>query len=744
MTVDLPTTHLVDHEPATGTTSSPVGAAHEEVVRLDRNGTTVLVRVGPDTLPSVIHWGAAVGTGDTEGLLAALAVPPSDSVTTTQERVPLLPLHSAGWLGRPGLLGHRAGRDWSPAFDAVQHRVVTHGAGADGGPGTIALESEAIDSAGHLAVHTHLELLPSGVLRVRAGVRNTGTEPFEVTHLEPAVPVPPQATELLDFTGRHANERHAQRRPFDIGSWVRESWGGRAGHDAATLLCAGTPGFGYRHGQVWAVHLAASGNQVVYSERTVTDWRLLRGGERLLPGELSLAPGETYTSPWLVASWGEGLDAVSTRLHAMLRERPHHPRRPRPVLLNTWEAAYFQHDVEHLLELAERAAALGVERYVLDDGWFGRRRDDTRGLGDWVVSEDVWPDGLHPLVDRVRELGMEFGLWFEPEMVNLDSALAEANPEWLFQTSHGPGVASRHQHVLDLGHPEAFAHVLGQISALVEEYDIAFLKWDHNRPVIDGGHWPTGHPGVREHANAVLRLMAELKARHPGLEIESCAGGGGRIDLATAEVTDRVWVSDCIDAHERHRLNVATGLLLPPELLGTHIGAGADHSTGRRLGLDFRAGTAMWGHMGIEWDLTTASEDDLARLGEWVALHRRFRGLLHGGVVVHADVTNRALQLDGVVAPDGTEALFKLSMLEHSLVWPPGRVTLPGLDPDVVYDVAVVGPVGLASPAPLPRWATEPTRLSGGLLGTVGLQSPYLSVDELVVIHAVASSTEER
>ena len=740
----------IDARPTTSTLDSATDAL-PGVVTLERGDAVVLVRLSPDELPTIVHWGPRVGSeGETGALLAALAMPGGDSVVMTQECVSLLPQHSLGWLGRPGLLGHRQGRDWSVTFDEVTHSVrTTDTPGRESG--CTRLTSEAVDGPGGLVVRTELELLDTGVLRVRASVRNTGPIPFEVTHLEPALPVPPTATELLDFTGRHTHERHPQRRPFDVGAWVRESWGGRPGHDAATLLCAGTPAFGYRCGHVWGAHVAWGGNQVLYAERSVTDWRLLRGGERLLPGEVSLANGETYTSPWLVGTWGAGLDEASDRIHRTLRGRLHHPSTPRPVLLNTWEATYFDHDLAHLLELAVKAARVGVERFVLDDGWFGGRRDDHAGLGDWVVSPDVWPDGLHPLVDRVRELGMQFGLWFEPEMVNLDSDLARAHPEWLFQTAHGPGIPSRHQHVLDLGRPEAFAHVLQQVSALVAEYDIAFLKWDHNRPIIDGGHSPDGRPGVHAQALAIERLWSELKERHPGLEIESCAGGGARIDLATAEVTDRVWVSDCIDAHERHRLNAATGLLLPPELLGTHIGGGVDHTTGRHHSLDFRAGTAIWGHLGIEWDLTTADPDDLDQLAQWVAFHKRFRDLLHSGTVVHADVTNPALQLDGVVAPDGSEALYKLSMLDHSLVWPPGRVTLPGLLPEVGYRLSLPAPrhrsdavYGTPEPPPAPpRWSEGGVTLSGRLLDSLGVQSPLLTVDELVVIHARATTPKD-
>ncbi len=289
----------------------------------------------------------------------------------------------------------------------------------------------------------------------------------------------------------------------------------------------------------------------------------------------------------------------SHRFHRFLRARPQHPERPRPVLLNTWEAVYFDMDLPKLLQLAERAAELGIERYVLDDGWFRHRHNDRAGLGDWFVDESVWgPDGLHPLVDRVRELGMEFGLWFEPEAINPDSDLARTHPAWVLQTNHGPGPDSRYQQMLDLGHPEAYQYVLERISALVAEYGIAYLKWDHNRALVDAGHTPSGRPGVHAQTRAFHRMLAELKTRHPGLEIESCAGGGGRVDLGVIEHTDRVWVSDCIDAHERHRMVRWTGLTLPPELMGTHVGSGADHTTHRSHELAFRAGTALWGHLG--------------------------------------------------------------------------------------------------------------------------------------------------
>ncbi len=714
------------------------------VVHLRRGGTSVVLRLGDRVLPCVLHWGPDLGEvseGALAAVLPALGMPFVDSVLTSQEAVAVLPQHSSGWLGRPGLLGSRDGRAWSVAFDAVSHEVGEAGTEAwpDGPAGAVRVRSVGTDGPGALEVATELEVLASGLVRVRGSVRNLGAEPYEVRHLEVALPVPAEATEVLDMAGRHTHERTPQRRPFDQGLWLREAWGGRPGHDSATVMCAGRPGFGWRSGRVWGVHLGWSGNQVVAAEHSFTGWRLLRGGELLLPGEVRLGQGEEYASPWLYGSWGEGLDAFSHRFHRFLRSRPQHPKRVRPVLLNTWEAVYFDMRLEKLLALAEKAAELGIERYVLDDGWFRHRRSDNAGLGDWFVDEGVWgPAGMHPLTDRVRELGMEFGLWFEPEMINLDSDLARAHPEWIFGTEHGPGLPSRYQHVLDLGHPQAYDYVLERVSAVVAEYGVAYIKWDHNRALLDAGHSPEGIPGVHVQTLAVHRMMAELKARHPGLEIESCCGGGGRVDLGILEHTDRVWVSDCIDAHERHRMVAWTGLTLPPEVMGTHVGSGADHTTKRSHALSFRAGTAMWGHMGVEWDLTTASEADFAALAEWIAFHKEVRGLLHSGDVVHADLANPALHLEGVVATDKSDALYRLSALDQTLIWPPGRVTLPGLDPDRSYRVSAQAPGDAAARTFAPGWAPDGVVLPGRILDQVGIQAPLLDTDTLVLLRAQA------
>ncbi len=234
---------------------------------------------------------------------------------------------------------------------------------------------------------------------------------------------------------------------------------------------------------------------------------------------------------------------------------------------------YFDHDLDELIGLAELGAKVGVERFVLDDGWFLGRRDDTAGLGDWRVDPAVWPQGLAPLVSAVRDLGMDFGLWFEPEMVNEDSDVARAHPDWILAPGGRLPLAARNQQVLNLTIPQAFDHVLESMSALIGELEIAYVKWDHNRDLVEAGERSTGEPRVHTQTLAVYALMDELKRRHPGLEIESCSSGGGRVDLGVLQHTDRVWASDCIDALERQRIQRWTGQLLPPELVGSHVGA---------------------------------------------------------------------------------------------------------------------------------------------------------------------------
>ncbi|WAP53385.1 alpha-galactosidase [Arthrobacter sp. ATA002] len=603
----------------------------------------------------------------------------------------------------------------------------------------------AEDVEAGLQILLELELAPSGLLRARAELTNTAEEPYRLQELGILLPLPSQAREILDFAGHWGGERAPQRTPLPVGVHLREGRKGRTGADAAYVLSAGEPGFGFARGEVWGFHVGFSGNHRTWAERLSNGHQVLGGSELLLPGEVVLGAGESYSSPWIYGVWGNGLDEQAARFHEWLRARPQHPSRPRPVTLNVWEAVYFDHRLDRLTELADHAAKVGVERYVLDDGWFGSRRDDTSGLGDWVVSDQVWPDGLEPLIDHVRSLGMEFGLWFEPEMVNPDSDVARAHPEWIMGPAGRLPVEARRQQVLNLGMPGAYEHVRNQMVALLERYPIAYIKWDHNRDLTEAGSRPDGRPGVHAQTLAAYRLMAELKELFPGLEIESCSSGGARVDLGVLEHTDRVWTSDCIDPLERQRMHRWTQQLITPELMGSHIASLRSHTTGRMHSLHFRAGTAIWGHLGIEWDLTRATPEENRELGDWVAFYKVHRRLLHGGRMVRMDSFDPALHIHGVVNSNATEALFAVVRTAVSDVEPLGRFRLRGLDLTSSYRLRDVtpgpDPQGFRRPAWWP--GSEGTVLPGHVLEQAGVFVPGLLPDQMRILHLETGSSSQ-
>ncbi|KGM14866.1 hypothetical protein N867_14635, partial [Actinotalea fermentans ATCC 43279 = JCM 9966 = DSM 3133] len=407
-------------------------------------------------------------------------------------------------------------------------------------------------------------------------------------------------------------------------------------------------------------------------------------------------------SPWVYGSWADGLDAAAHRYHAFLRERSRAGRRPRPVTYNVWEAVLFDQDPAALADLATAAAALGVERFVLDDGWFLGRRDDRAGLGDWTVDPTVWPEGLAPFARHVASLGMELGLWVEPEMVNEDSGLARAHPDWILRARPELPDRWRFQQVVDLTNPAAFAHILGALDALVGELGLRYLKWDHNRDLVDAGHPGTGSAAVHEQTLATYRLMDELRARHEDLEIESCASGGGRVDLGILERTDRVHPSDNHDPLDRVRILRWTGLLVPPEMLGSHVASPRSQGTGRTHDLNTRCAAALLGHFGIEWDLAEADVAERAELARWVAVHKGLRGLLASGHVVTDGDEDDTPSVRGVVARDGSEGVFAVVTPALSAD-SRRRVRLPGLDPDRSYRLAAAWS-HVAPPWLVPAW----------------------------------------
>ncbi|XUK61875.1 Alpha-galactosidase [Plantibacter sp. RU18] len=718
------------------------------LIHLSRDGVSLVIETAaeastepPDTvLPTVLHWGADLGPVDADGLrdlAAALSRQTRPGTLDAAWQVSILPAEGDMWAGRPGLSLRRDGVPihlrWSsvrctPSADASALSVV-----AEDASNGLRLTSVIAIEAGGLVTVVHT------VERTDTGRGDAGGE-VSVDWLEATLPTPKAVDHLTTFAGRWTREKVPSTTLMPRGSTARQTRRGRGGHDAPMAYIASIDAPRDRAGELWAVHLGWSADCTYRNDRLPDSVDLIGAGELLRAGEITLMPGEAYTTPTAYFAWSNrGLDGLSERFHRFERARPQHPRTPRPLVLNTWEAVYFNHDPAFLHELAALAAQVGVERFVLDDGWFLGRRDDTRGLGDWTVDRTVWPDGLAPLADRVHGLGMQFGLWFEPEMVNLDSELARRHPDWLL---HAPGhvptpdhLSWRSQHVLDIARADTYTYILGRLDALVSEIGIDFIKWDHNRDLIESLH--DGRPGTHLQTRALYRLMAELKGRHPGLEIESCSSGGARSDLGILAVADRVWASDSNDPVERQDIQRWTQLLLAPEVVGGHVGPTTAHSSGRTTALSYRLATSLMGSAGFEWNIAECTPDERAVITRWAALYKELRHVIHTGTAVHADVHDPALRVVGAVAQDRSEAVFTIASvatLEDSL---PERVRLHGLDPDATYRVRVRDEIGASRHGfATPGWISAgEVVLPASVLDTIGLQIPPLWPAQALVLH---------
>ena len=668
------------------------------------------------------HWGAPI-LGQNHDIALASRVSIANSSWDEPQLPGLMRESARGFLGRPSLSGHRNGKAWSTKFEVTDfHHQGNHCA--------VTLR----DFHAELEVIVTFDLDAFGVLIQKATVKNIGNSDYVLNEFIHWLPLPREATQTLDFAGRWSNERQPQRRDIQIGTWVRESREGRSGHNFSIADIALTAQTSFQSGFAWATSIAWSGNSHYLVERGFDGQQSIGAGELLLAGEVILKGNESYEAPALFAVYSsQGLDGVSAAFHSHLRAREIHPKRPRPLTLNMWEALYFDHDEAKIRALVDVASEIGVERVVLDDGWFHSRRNDRSGLGDWVIDPAVWPNGLTPVIEYINSKGIEFGLWFEGEMVNPDSDLYRAHPEWILHEGDRTPPLWRHQLVLDLGHEEAYKHVLEQTSSVLAAHNIVYIKWDHNRVLVDAGH--LGAAGVRRQTQAIYRLFAELKTRHPGLEIESCASGGARIDLGVIDYVDRFWTSDNNDALERQTIQRWTSQVIPPEMLGTHIGPTHGHQTGRTLELSMRAITALFGHAGIEWNITQATAEERANLATWAKYYKDNRALLHSGKSVRIDYPDEHGYLYGVISADTKKSIFAYVQLTPTVTIHPASLKFAGLDAAANYLVKAVYPAGkprfmLITP---PQWMDGIT-MSGSALATIGVSAPILAPANAVLI----------
>ncbi len=707
------------------------------IIRIDgARSSLVIDALGPG-IPVCRYWGRRLAPGIDVGALPVLLERPLPRASLDRDvALALMPEFGFGWFGSAGLMGCRDRRDWATLFQLSHVETLERG-----------VELTCIDAVAGLELRMHVSMdIETDVLIRRCALRNVGTDDYRVEWCASGVfSIPARCQELLSFEGQWALEFQERRLQLGVGTWSRENRRGRTSHDSFPQLIVGTEGFSEETGEMYGFHLGWSGNHRLQVEGLNDSSRQVQMGEWLAHGEVVLGPGEAYETPSVYATYSDsGLNRLVDSFHRFVRRRvlrwPGNAMKPRPVHLNTWEALYFDHDMDSLKELARVGAELGAERFVLDDGWFKGRRNDRAGLGDWVPDPDKYPQGLGPLVDYVTQRGMEFGLWVEPEMVNPDSDLYRAHPDWVLRIKDRPILTGRNQLVLDLTLDDVLDHLFAAIDRLLRAHPIAYLKWDMNRDLVaPGSSRGQGAAVYRRQTLALYRLLERFRDAHPEVEIESCASGAGRADYGVLAYTHRIWTSDNNDALSRQAIQRGFLRFFPPELMGAHVGPAPSHINHRSHTLAFRAATALFGHLGLELDARNLSGDEVAELETWIATYKRFRGLLHGGRTHQLTIRSEAGRGGhGVVAPDKSEALFAIVQLAPSRLRVSQPVRLPGLDQAATYRLALAG-----VPPPFVDFETEGLRalaegaleVPAALLHNVGLQIPILPPETALLMH---------
>lgn len=701
------------------------------LIKLTGKQTQLIIELGE--FAEILHWGKKI-SGDLHNARPSLLRPVPYGRLDKDVAVSLTPELGRGAFGSPALEGHRNGQHWAPVFTIsnIKHHHSE-------------LTIESVDSIAGLKLTTELLLDEHDVIKTRQTLTNTAEGIYQVNRLANTLPLPERATELMTYYGRWVHEFQTQRQPLNHGGYQQENRRGRTSHEHYPALVAGSANFDELSGNVWGFHFAWSGNHRLRVDVKADGRRYMQAEVIYFPGEIALNKQESLTTPWLYASYNDsGLNGMSHHFHDHVRKTiltPAFTNKPRPIHLNTWEGIYFTHDPDYIMSMATHSAKMGVERFIIDDGWFKGRNDDTAALGDWFLCKDKYPNGLQPIVEHVNKLGMEFGLWFEPEMINKNSDLYREHPDWLLAVDGYEQPTGRHQYVIDLQNQDAFDYLYERLDHFLSTYNIAYIKWDMNREIVQPAHM--GQAAAHNQVQRYYQLVDKVRHHHPNVEIESCAAGGGRIDFEVLKRTHRFWASDNNDALERQTIQRGMSYFFPPEVMGCHIGASLCHSTRRRHSMEFRGLTALFGHMGIELDPVTEDQAEKAGYERYIKLHKMLRPLLHTGKTWRIPTDDKSHQILSVVSQDQSEAVVMLAQLAMPTNSLSGYLRVPGLDANSLYRVTVID-----KPANYdyivndqPPWTKSGCELTGAWCEEVGLAMPILDAETAMLIKIERIST---
>ena len=529
-------------------------------------------------------------------------------------------------------------------------------------------------------------------------VINEGKDPIYLTKvMSTCLDMDNQNFDLITLHGSWARERHINRRPLSLGFQGVSSLRGEPSHQEHPFMALVSHNADQDMGEVYGFSFVYSGNFL--AETSMSQFDTVRAMVGINPEDFcwKLEQGEEFQAPEVVMVHScEGIGTMSRNFHDLFRNhliRGEYKDKKRPILINNWEATYFDFNTEKLIAIAKQASELGIEMLVMDDGWFGHRNDDNSSLGDWFVNEEKLPGGLKYLVDEVNKLGMKFGIWFEPEMISPDSELYKEHPDWAIAIPGRTAGLCRNQYVLDLSRQEIVDYVYGRLSEILHSANIEYVKWDMNRQLADMGS--IGLPADRQgelfhrYVLGVYQLQERLITEFPHLLLENCSGGGARFDPGMLYYSPQIWCSDDTDAIERLEIQEGTALVYPLSTMGAHVSDCPNHTVGRVTPFETRGYVALAGTFGYELDVTKIPEEDRKMIPDQVAMYHKYNDLVRSGDYyrIASYSENHKYDCYMVVSKDQSEALVTFIQVMMRPNYHSRNIRLKGLDPQKQYRI---------------------------------------------------------
>jgi alpha-galactosidase len=674
--------------------------AATKVFRIDGEGVSYVFGVNPRGELQQLYWGGRLAA--TDAFPQARPMPEWASFDSPYSNTPQ---EYAGW---------GAGLFMEPALKVTfadgNRDLVLHYDSYTVRPDGVDVVLKDIQRKIYVTLHYTMEP-HSGILARSATIENREAQPVTVEQAAAAAwALPPSHYTLNYLTGRWAGEWTLTQEAVKTGARVIESRRGSTGHQANPWFAIQAGESNEDQGDVWFGALAWSGSWRITVEQDQLDAVRVTGGFNPFDFGYVLHPGEKLETPVFYGGYAaNGLGGAARKLHRFEIEHilPHRPDqknapKPRPVIYNSWEATEFRVDEAGQMALAEKAAALGVDRFVMDDGWFGQRKDDHAGLGDWYVNQQKFPHGLKPLIDKVHSLGMDFGLWVEPEMVNPDSDLYRKHPDWVLNFPGRPRSEQRNQLVLNLARADVRDYVLGVLDKLLTENDIAFLKWDYNRNWSEPG-WDQLPPAEQkkvyvEFTRNLYSILAELQRKHPKAELESCSGGGGRVDLGILRYADEVWPSDNTDPFDRLTQQDGFTYAYTPQVMMAWVTDSPHWLNKRSTSLSYRMLSSMQGSLGIGANIAKWNDEETATAKRLIAAYHQVQPTIVQGDLYRLISPRNDSEFSATQTVNHDKSQSVVFAFIHSTqegrIFP--RLKLKGLDPAQQYALSPIEGKALA------------------------------------------------